>query len=121
MTIRRTPANPGTQFAQSVFITRENASNVIFVNNLQTPNDVNRIPFCSGMFSYAAANEYVKGIYAEIRKVFDEYKAKDSDTDVQTVQQVSAADALKKFRDLLDRGVITQEEFDAKKKQLPGL
>mgnify|MGYP001625605357 CR=1 FL=1 len=66
-------------------------------------------------------NEYVKGIYADIRKVFDEYKVKDSDTDVQTVQQVSAADALKKFRDLLDRGVITQEEFDAKKKQLPGL
>ncbi|WP_418709989.1 SHOCT domain-containing protein [Anaerotruncus massiliensis (ex Liu et al. 2021)] len=28
---------------------------------------------------------------------------------------------MKKFRDLLDRGVITQEEFDAKKKQLPGL
>ena len=26
-----------------------------------------------------------------------------------------------KFKDLLDNGVITQEEFDAKKKQLLGL
>ena len=37
------------------------------------------------------------------------------------IQQVSAADELKKFRDLLDSNVITQEEFDAKKKQLLGL
>ena len=37
------------------------------------------------------------------------------------VQQVSAADELTKFKSLLDAGVITQEEFDAKKKQLLGL
>ena len=30
-------------------------------------------------------------------------------------------DDLKKYKDLLDAGVITQEEFDAKKKQLLGL
>lgn len=34
---------------------------------------------------------------------------------------VSSADELKKFKELLDSGVITQEEFDAKKKQLLGL
>ena len=33
----------------------------------------------------------------------------------------SSADELKKYKDLLDNGVITQEEFDAKKKQLLGL
>ena len=37
------------------------------------------------------------------------------------IQQASAADELKKFKELLDMGVITQEEFDAKKKQLLGL
>lgn len=37
------------------------------------------------------------------------------------VQQTSAADEIKKFKELLDSGVITQEEFDAKKKQLLGL
>ena len=31
------------------------------------------------------------------------------------------ADELKKYKELLDSGVITQEEFDAKKKQLLGL
>lgn len=34
---------------------------------------------------------------------------------------VSSADEIKKFKDLLDSGVITQEEFDAKKKQLLGI
>jgi len=33
----------------------------------------------------------------------------------------SNADELKKYKDLLDSGVISQEEFDAKKKQLLGL
>lgn len=33
----------------------------------------------------------------------------------------SSADELKKYKELLDSGVITQEEFDAKKKQLMGL
>lgn len=35
--------------------------------------------------------------------------------------EISQADELKKFKDLLDSGVITQEEFDEKKKQLLGL
>lgn len=38
-----------------------------------------------------------------------------------TAKEVSAADELKKFKELLDMGIITQEEFDAKKKQLLGL
>lgn len=37
------------------------------------------------------------------------------------IQQASGADELKKFKELLDMGVITQEEFDAKKKQILGL
>ena len=34
---------------------------------------------------------------------------------------LSTADELKKFKELLDMGIITQEEFDQKKKQLLGL
>jgi hypothetical protein len=37
------------------------------------------------------------------------------------VQQTSVADEIVKFKALLDAGVITQEEFDMKKKQLLGL
>ena len=33
-------------------------------------------------------------------------------------QFTSSADEIKKYKDLLDSGAITQEEFDAKKKQL---
>lgn len=35
--------------------------------------------------------------------------------------EVGSADEIKKFKELLDMGAITQEEFDAKKKQLLGL
>ena len=45
-------------------------------------------------------------------------------TEATTIKQEipqSNADELKKFKELLDSGVITQEEFDAKKKQLLGL
>jgi len=37
------------------------------------------------------------------------------------VQQASPAEELKKFKELLDMGVISQAEFDAKKKQILGL
>lgn len=39
----------------------------------------------------------------------------------QTDSEVSTADEIRKFKELLDDGIITQEEFDAKKKQLLGL
>lgn len=40
---------------------------------------------------------------------------------IATKGNSSDADELKKFKDLLDSGAITQEEFEAKKKQLLGL
>ena len=39
----------------------------------------------------------------------------------QDTAPASAADELRKFKELLDEGIITQEEFDQKKKQLLGL
>ena len=41
--------------------------------------------------------------------------------EVISTEPNSNADELKKYKDLLDSGIITQEEFDAKKKQLLGL
>ena len=40
---------------------------------------------------------------------------------VKTTNDVAVPEELKKYKELLDTGVITQEEFDAKKKQLLGL
>lgn len=45
---------------------------------------------------------------------------KDTDTSKE-MYSYSAADEIEKFKGLLDKGIITQEEFDAKKKQLLGL
>lgn len=43
-------------------------------------------------------------------------------TKSQPVQAaLSPAEELRKFKELLDMGIVTQEEFDAKKKQLLGL
>ena len=39
----------------------------------------------------------------------------------QTAPPLSAADEIEKLASLLERGILTQEEFDAKKKQLLGL
>ena len=49
-----------------------------------------------------------------------EYKIENPVTNSNN-NQPSQADELKKYKDLLDSGIITQEEFDAKKKQLLGL
>lgn len=52
------------------------------------------------------------------------YNAPVADTPEPPVREaapVDTADELKKFKELLDMGAITQEEFDAKKKQLLGL
>ena len=40
---------------------------------------------------------------------------------IQQVNNVSPADELRKYKELLDDGIITQDEFDAKKKQILGL
>ena len=53
---------------------------------------------------------------------FIKSKIREAKNPTQTViNATSAADELKKFKDLLDAGIITQEEFDAKKKELLGL
>ena len=46
----------------------------------------------------------------------------DSKTIINNIQESSTnADELKKYKELFDMGAITQEEFDAKKKELLGL
>lgn len=68
--------------------------------------------------SFLALN--ISSIKANIDDVIRTAQAEAShDTTVQYA--LSPADELKKYKDLLDSGAITQEEFDAKKKQLLGL
>ena len=118
-------ANLNSQFAQVVFLTSMNAKNravgidIGASQNLNAMNDTNRILFCSGMFSFGRTNDFAVSVGSEIRKAFDNYKNNDA---VQiTGSASSSADEILKYKNLLEQGIITQEEFDAKKKQLLGL
>ncbi|MBE6575751.1 MAG: SHOCT domain-containing protein [Ruminococcaceae bacterium] len=66
---------------------------------------------------YNVSNEKMKEVANYIKQKVDEAKsAKHAPISVP----ISSADELKKFKELLDSGILTQEEFDAKKKQLLG-
>ena len=63
-------------------------------------------------------------IYEAIKKILADRQTKETKASAPVTnitQAQSSADELKKFKELLDSGIITQEEFDAKKKQLLGL
>ena len=61
-------------------------------------------------------------IYAVVSNLLLERQQKENrSSSAAYIQQSDEADQIKKYKDLLDSGVITQEEFDAKKKQLLGL
>ena len=59
-------------------------------------------------------------VHAAITKLLNERQGKGGTTIRQEIPQ-SNADELAKYKDLLDKGILTQEEFDAKKKMLLGL
>ena len=64
------------------------------------------------------SNEKMEEVANYCKGKVDEYK---SGKHNQSAAAPSPADELKKFKALLDMGVISQEEFDAKKKQILGL
>ena len=61
-------------------------------------------------------------VFEAISKLLlDRQEQKPRETAIRSERPQSSADELKKYKDLLDSGIITQDEFDAKKKQLLGL
>ena len=64
-------------------------------------------------------------VYQELKKLIVDRQEKNAENKpIEIIKETSApsnADELKKYKDLLVSGIITQEEFDAKKKQLLGL
>jgi hypothetical protein len=51
-------------------------------------------------------------------EVPEEFMPKKETQTIELKQTISPADELKKFKELLDSGVITQEEFDNQKKKI---
>lgn len=60
-------------------------------------------------------------VHNAISDLLIERQSHESATTITQTIPLSNADELKKYKELLDMGIITQEEFDAKKKQLLGL
>lgn len=61
-----------------------------------------------------------EAVSTKLQSLFVELKEK-AKQPVAAASAGSVADEILKFKELLDMGVLTQEEFDAKKKQLLGL
>lgn len=75
----------------------------------------------SGKISFLAIKN-ADEVYGVINNLLIErQKEKAKEMAPVVVTQSDEADQLKKYKDLLDSGVISQEEFEAKKKQLLGL
>lgn len=60
-------------------------------------------------------------IHSTISQLLMEHQQAEKANSTQNNEKSSNADELKKYKDLLDSGIITQEEFEQKKKQLLGL
>ena len=59
--------------------------------------------------------------YQEIKEVLLKLIEERDNAEESKQNNASSVDELKKLKDLLDTGIISQEEFEAKKKQLLGL
>lgn len=74
----------------------------------------------SGKICFLAIKN-VRDIHKEISNLLLKRQQEKQETLTTTIVQSDEADLLKKYKDLLDNNIITQEEFDAKKKQLLNL
>ncbi|MBP3261508.1 SHOCT domain-containing protein [Pseudobutyrivibrio sp.] len=73
------------------------------------------------LFNKPRQADEVENVYNVIMQKWETARAASISTGNTIVQEVSAADEIRKFKQLLDDGIISQSEFDAKKKQLLGL
>ena len=73
-------------------------------------------------FTYKLAQDNAQSCISALEIIADDNDTSKETTNVNVVNMgVSEADEILKFKQLLDAGIITQEEFDAKKKQILGL
>lgn len=93
---------------------------VIDTNNKSYPKiTINLLPagkIKSDSLLFKSYNETAEKIINKLNEISTQ-----KDKEPEKAKLESAADELLKFKNLLDMGAITQEEFDAKKKQLLGL
>ncbi|WP_034450206.1 SHOCT domain-containing protein [Butyrivibrio sp. AE2032] len=86
------------------------ANGIIQFGTLGGQSDINTV------FFFPGKNDEALEFKNYVEKKLREYQERPQGQSV--VQQISQADELKKFKELLDAGVITQEEFEKKKQQI---
>lgn len=100
---------------------------IIILQNPQTHDIVENILF--HLISYPISRQSVEYMQAKLsgQKIIDfltkitKEESKEEQPQSTTQKTVSSASEIMEYKNLLDAGIITQEEFNAKKKQLLGL
>ena len=88
------------------------------ISNFQSENSFT-FSASIGTQKYDNLKKEMPSVYEDIQRRVRE--AKNVTKTAPVIQQASAADEIIKFKQLLDAGVISQEEFDKKKAELLGL
>lgn len=85
-------------------------SNVDTVNGLKNPYNI----------AFNKNHREMESYYKRIKEVFEEFASNNQNIQGATniINEESALDKIKKLKDLLDLGAISQEEFDEKKEKL---
>lgn len=117
----------------SIFVTDKRVyGKAVFGKRVDIPIDsvsaVGLVPLFSGI-SISSSSGAIKFLYisnseqihAEISKLIIARQDDKHPIPEKIEMAQSSADELKKYKDLFDNGVITEEEYEAKKKQLLGL
>ncbi len=73
------------------------------------------VPFKKSSFVYKVGSKAVQNILSKLQIIINELERNNN---VVSNSNTSIADEIKKFKELLDIGAITQEEFEKKKKEL---
>lgn len=97
----------------------------ITVNNINAPTEYIKLitsPTDKKSIMYKSSFQNAQEIISLLQLICNESEDKKIlETTNVSVNEVSVADEIRKFKALLDDGIITEEEFNAKKNQLLGL
>lgn len=83
---------------------------VVYVNLIN-------MKFKKSSFVYKTVSKSVQNILSKFKIIVDGIE-QEKEIINESTSSISVADEIKKFKELLDMGAITQEEFDTKKKEL---
>ena len=93
-------------------ITTKNIDNPVLYINLISGE------FKKDSFIYKTASRSVQNILSKFQIIINQLESEKGMQAKNISNDISVADGIKKFKELLDMGAITQEEFDTKKKEL---